>query len=65
MTDRTDNLLISVPEAARLLNVSTRTAYNLAHRAGFPAFKISENRLVVSRTGLEAWIAAQLAKEGA
>lgn len=65
MTDRTEPLLLSVPEAAVVMNVSTRTAYKLAHRADFPAFKITENRLVVSKAGLEKWIAARVAeKEG-
>lgn len=61
-----ESLTLSVPQAAALLGVSVRTAYNLAKRENFPSFRISENRIVVSRAGLEAWVAAQISgKDGA
>lgn len=55
--------VMTVPETAAYLKISTRTAYNLARRADFPAFQISPNRIVVSRRGLEEWIEAQLARK--
>lgn len=51
-------LTLSVPEAARRLGVSTRTMYDIARRADFPSFRVSENRIVVSAAGLEAWVEA-------
>ena len=54
-----ESLTLSVPQAAALLGVSVRTAYNLVRKKGFPAFRISENRIVISRAGLEQWVAAQ------
>lgn len=57
--EKIEPLVMSVPEAAKLIGVSTRTAYTLAHQKGFPAFYISPNRLVVGRAALEAWVAAK------
>ncbi len=58
------SLTLSVPQAAALLGISVRTAYDLARREDFPAFRISENRIVVSRAGLEQWVAAQSSGKG-
>lgn len=50
-----EKLGISVPEAARRLGISTRTAYTWAHRADFPSFCIG-NRIVVYERGLGEWV---------
>lgn len=50
-------LLISVPEMADMLGISTPTAYELANMEGFPS--VIGRRLLVSVSGLEDWIAAQ------
>ena len=62
--NNSESLTLSVPKAAELLGISVRTAYNLTHREDFPAFRISENRIVVSRAGLEQWVAAQSSAKG-
>lgn len=51
----TKKLTISVPETARRLGISTKTAYTWARRADFPPFKIG-NRIVVYEKGLEEWV---------
>ena len=51
-------LAISVPEAAKLLGVCPKIAYDLCHSEGFPAFKVN-GRTVVSRSGLERWVEKQ------
>lgn len=53
-------ITLSVPQAAAVLGISTKVAYTLARRADFPAFQISPNRVVVSRAGLEAWVQKQV-----
>ena len=58
--DVSQKLTLSVPEAAMALGVSTKVAYTLARRADFPCFRISPNRVVVSRVGLETWVQQQL-----
>lgn len=58
--DMSQKLTLSVPEAAAVLSISTKVAYELARRADFPSFQISPNRVVVSRAGLEDWIQKQL-----
>lgn len=58
--DFSQKLTLSIPEAASVLSVSTKVAYELARRADFPSFRISTNRVVVSRAGLEDWIQKQL-----
>ena len=50
--------VLSVPEMASSLGISTNTAYELAHSAGFPAFRVGK-RLLISREGLDAWIQNQ------
>lgn len=60
--DVKQKLTLSVPEAAMALGVSTKVAYTLARRADFPCFRISPNRVVVNRSGLEKWIQRQLEK---
>lgn len=62
--NNSESLTLSVPQAAALLGVSVRTAYNLVRQKGFPAFRISENRIVVSRAGLEQWVAEQSSGKG-
>lgn len=53
-----ERLAISVPEAAALLGVSPPTAYELTHRADFPAVKVG-GRTIIYRKGLEDWLARQ------
>ncbi len=53
-----DKLAVSVPEAAKMIGVCTKTAYALTRRADFPTVKIG-TRTLVSVEGLKAWISAQ------
>ena len=62
--DLRQKLTLSVPEAAAMLGISTKVAYTLARRADFPSFKVSPNRVVVSRVGLETWVQQQLDAKG-
>ncbi len=48
-------LLISVPEAARLLSIGRNTCYELIAAERLPSVKLGRRRLV-SRAALEAWI---------
>lgn len=54
----TDKLTLNITEAAELLGVSRPTVYQLIHRDDFPSFTIGK-RVLISRSGLEAWVAAQ------
>ena len=56
--------VLSVAQTAEMLGVSLSTAYTLARRADFPSFHVSANRIVISRAGLEKWIAEQLNSKG-
>lgn len=58
--ETSQQITLSVPQAAAVLGISTKVAYTLARRADFPAFQISPNRVVVSRAGLEAWVQKQV-----
>ena len=53
-----EKLTISVAEAAELLGVSVKTAYDLTHQEGFPAIQI-KRRIRVSYSGLKEWIRRQ------
>lgn len=56
-------LLISVPEAARLLSIGRNTAYDLIAAGTLPSIKLGRRRLV-SVVALEAWIARQCGRIG-
>ena len=47
MTDRVERLTMSVSEAAAELGISPKKAYELAHSADFPSFKIGTRTVVV------------------
>jgi len=53
-----DKMAISIAEAAEIMGLSRPTVYQLIKRSDFPVFKIGK-RTLISRSGLEAWIAAQ------
>ena len=55
MENTREKLTLSVAEAAQLLGISAATAYELTHRADFPAFRIG-NRTLVSRRLLDKWV---------
>lgn len=56
-------LVLSVPEAAKLLGISDNTMRQLARIEGFPAFHVGK-RILISIKGLEAWVEEQAAKGG-
>ena len=51
-----EKLTYSVKEAAAVLGISPAKMYELVRSAGFPSLKLGK-RLLVSRRGLENWIA--------
>lgn len=63
-TQDTMPLVLTVPQAATLLGISTRSTYTLCKRADFPVVRLTPNRIGVSRAGLEAWVAAQAGHGG-
>lgn len=54
-----EKLTVTVDEMAQMLGVSRPVAYQLAHREGFPAVRISDRRIVIPVESLKHWIAAQ------
>lgn len=56
------SLLIPAKQAAAILSVSPNIVYQLcrSHNSGFPSFRVG-SKYLVSKTGLEQWIAEQLA----
>ncbi len=57
-----DKLTISIGETAELMGLSRVTVNKLIERPDFPSFKIGK-RILISRAGLEAWIAAQVEEQ--
>ena len=52
--------ILTVPQAAELLQVSTKTLYNWVHIPGFPAFKMG-NTIRIRDDLLMEWVARQSA----
>ena len=55
-TSLEDPWVYTIPEAARLIKVSTRQMYNIVRQQGFPVIQISPNRKVIPKAGFEAWL---------
>lgn len=53
-----EKMLLTVQEAADLTGLCAITIYELAKTQGFPAVRVGR-RVLISRRGLEDWIAAQ------
>lgn len=53
-----EKLVMSVPEAAKVLGVSAPTMYQLVKTKGFPVIVVKK-RLLVSVKGLERWVEEQ------
>ena len=53
-----EKLVLSVPEAAKVLGISAPKAYELAKTKGFPTITVGK-RLLVSTKGLERWVEEQ------
>ena len=53
--EASEQIAISVRQAAKLLGVSAPTAYRMVHIENFPSFKIN-GRVMVYRQGLEEWV---------
>ena len=64
MENTRERLTLSVAEAAQMLGISATKAYELTHRADFPAFRIG-NRTLVSRRLLEKWVDREAGGDGA
>ena len=50
-----EKLVLSVPEAAKLLGVSSSKMYEIVRIEGFPAFRVGK-RILVNAKRLEAWL---------
>lgn len=53
-----ERMTMNPTEAAKVLGISRPTLYALMRQDGFPSFKVGSRRLI-SRAGLERWIAEQ------
>lgn len=53
--------ILTVPEAAKLMKISTKTCYDWTHIEGFPCVKIG-NVIRISRTLLLEWFDKQAMK---
>lgn len=53
-----EKLVMSVPEAAKVLGVSAPTMYQLVKTKGFPVIVVNK-RLLISVKGLERWVEEQ------
>ena len=51
---------LTVPEMAKYLNVGINVAYNLTHKPGFPAVRITKGKIVVPVKLLDQWLEKQV-----
>lgn len=55
-------LVYSVPQAARVLNLSAKKVYQMTHTEGFPALRVGR-RTIIPVAALEEWLNQQTKKE--
>ena len=51
-----EKLTVSVEEMANMLGISRPVAYELTHREGFPAVRVSERRVIIPLDSLKRWL---------
>ena len=49
-------LFLNAEQVARVLGVSSSSAYELMHESGFPTLRVGSNRMVVPREKFIAWV---------
>lgn len=52
----TERMAISVEEMGDMLGISRSVAYKLSREEGFPAVRISPNRVIIPVKMLEKWL---------
>lgn len=52
-------MLLTIPEVAQILGVTTNYAYRLAQRNLFPTFRFSRRGIRVPREAFEEWLREQ------
>ncbi len=50
-------LAIDAKKLSKALDINIQAAYDLMHRDGFPAIRVSEKRIVVPLEALRKWLA--------
>lgn len=58
---RQEKLVLSVPEAAQLLGISSSKMYEVVRIEGFPCIRVGK-RVLVNAKRLEAWLDSQTEK---
>ena len=52
----TEKMAISVEEMGAMLGISRSVAYKLSREKGFPAVRVSANRVIIPVKPLEKWL---------
>ena len=60
-TKKDEKQTLSMPEVAKLLGISVKTAYDGANRGDFPAFKIM-GRWIVPKPAIDKLLAGEIRK---
>lgn len=60
--DSNQKLALSITETATVLGLSRPSVYRLLRSEGFPTVRVGR-RVLVSRAGLERWLAQQTERE--
>lgn len=55
-TETANKAAINVQEMAAMLGISLPRAYDLTKRAGFPAVRVSERRIIIPVEALNRWL---------
>jgi excisionase family DNA binding protein len=61
MENNGERLLLTVPEAARVLGISPRSVYRLVGMRAIPSVRLGTRRIAIPRRELDAWASEQAA----
>lgn len=53
--NKSDPVALTVPQVAALLQIGINAAYDLCHRADFPAIRVGRS-VRINRAGLQDWL---------
>lgn len=62
LTENQKRLCLSVSEIAEAMDISLPTAYDLTHRADFPALRLGR-KIVIPKAAFEKWL-DEIVKDG-
>lgn len=60
--EQNENRNLTVKEMSEYLKIGITNAYQLIHKPGFPAVKITQGKFIIPKKSLDKWLEEQAGK---